>query len=292
MASTTRPRNMYTEEKLRPAVVGATTLGEVLARLGLDDNPHRRSYLSGRIRTLGIDGGHLRNASILYTDAQVTEAVHGSRSLVDVAMKLGATPVGGTIAHLKRRITGLGLDTGHFDHQEPSATTRPRPTSVGITRVGRRMVIDEGLLRTAVATVRSYAEVIRGLGLEPSGSRHRLVKAEIDRLGLDVSHFLGPAHLRGVPSPRRRAAAQVLVHDPGLRYRADSAKLRRALLEVGVPELCAGCGVGAEWRGMPMTLQIDHVSGDFRDNRRENLRFLCPNCHAVTITYCRKKNIR
>lgn len=36
---------------------------------------------------------------------------------------------------------------------------------------------------------------------------------------------------------------------------------------------------------MPLTLHIDHISGDFRDNRAANLRFLCPNCHAQTPNF-------
>lgn len=292
MDSPSRPRNVYTADNLQAAVATAGTLGEVLANLGLEDNPRRRGYVSERMRALGIDGKHLRNASILYTDAQVAEAVRESRTLVDVATRLGATPVGGTIAHLKRRIDGLALDTGHFTGQGPRVPIRSRPASAGFKRVGRRMVVDEELLRTAVPAARSFADVIRHLGLEPTGSRHRLVKAETARLGLDVSHFLGQGHLSGVRSPLRRSPDQVLVHEPGLRYRADSAKLKRALLDLGVPEKCADCGVGARWRGRPMSLHVDHISGDFRDNRRENLRFLCPNCHATTNTYCRKKNIR
>ena len=35
-----------------------------------------------------------------------------------------------------------------------------------------------------------------------------------------------------------------------------------------------------------MPLQLDHVNGDRRDNRLENLRILCPNCHALTDTWC------
>ena len=48
---------------------------------------------------------------------------------------------------------------------------------------------------------------------------------------------------------------------------------------------CACCGNVGEWNGRPLVLQLDHINGDNCDNRLENLRFLCPNCHSQTDTF-------
>lgn len=56
-------------------------------------------------------------------------------------------------------------------------------------------------------------------------------------------------------------------------------------------EKCQLCGLEPFWNGKPLTLQIDHKNGVWRDHRLENLRFLCPNCHTQTDTFC-GKNMR
>jgi predicted RNA-binding Zn-ribbon protein involved in translation (DUF1610 family) len=57
------------------------------------------------------------------------------------------------------------------------------------------------------------------------------------------------------------------------------------LHESGVPYVCEVCGIEAEWNGKPIVLHVVHISGDWLDNRKENLRFLCPNCHSQTPTF-------
>jgi len=50
---------------------------------------------------------------------------------------------------------------------------------------------------------------------------------------------------------------------------------------------CTWCSISS-WLGKPITLQLDHIDGDHRNNRLPNLRLLCPNCHSQTDTYAGK----
>ncbi len=37
----------------------------------------------------------------------------------------------------------------------------------------------------------------------------------------------------------------------------------------------AVCGCDGTWQGAPLTLEVDHMDGDYRNNAGDNLRFLC-----------------
>jgi Zn finger protein HypA/HybF involved in hydrogenase expression len=71
-------------------------------------------------------------------------------------------------------------------------------------------------------------------------------------------------------------------------YRKDVRK--RILEESLIPYKCELCGNIGEWMGHTIPLELDHRNGINNDNRLENLRFLCPNCHASTPTYSEKNN--
>ncbi|GAA2577282.1 hypothetical protein GCM10010304_17750 [Streptomyces roseoviolaceus] len=153
------------------------------------------------------------------------------------------------------------------------SSPRSRPTS--------------GELRVAIAGSVSIAEVLRRLGRPDSGTQRAHLRRWISEEQLTTEHFLGQAHQRGKRRPTLvRRPEDILVKHDGER-RTHTVVLRRALHEMGIPEECADCGIGPEWLGKPMTLEVDHINGDWSDDRLENLRLLCPNCHATTSSWCR-----
>ena len=66
----------------------------------------------------------------------------------------------------------------------------------------------------------------------------------------------------------------------------DTRMLRKYLLEQ-YGYYCFKCGI-SEWNNNQITLHVDHIDGNTANNNISNVRFLCPNCHSQTDTYCSK----
>ena len=91
------------------------------------------------------------------------------------------------------------------------------------------------------------------------------------------------AVLRGAVRPRPRAIPlqELLVGD----RKRGRFNLKIRLLRAGLKDgSCEQCGI-TDWRGQPLSMALHHVNGDGRDNRIENLRLLCPNCHSQTENF-------
>jgi len=153
------------------------------------------------------------------------------------------------------------------------------------------MTYSRDVLASAVSKSTSILGVVHNLGLQyRSGSAWVAVKRAILEQGLSTSHFCGRAHNKGKPSDKKLSPSQVLVVTDG-RNRTKPKLLRRAMTESGVLYQCSSCGVGPEWNGKKLVLEVDHKNGLWCDCRLGNLRFLCPNCHSQEPTSVRKKTL-
>lgn len=127
--------------------------------------------------------------------------------------------------------------------------------------------------------------MLRALGVEPGPKHYRHLKAEIARAGLSTAHWRGQGWARGSSRPRTPLDDVLVAGRP-----TSSGLLRQRLIREAVLEPCCSSCRLDEWLGLPIALELDHVNGDRNDNRLDNLRLLCPNCHAQTATW-RGRNI-
>lgn len=139
------------------------------------------------------------------------------------------------------------------------------------------------LLAPLVKQSVSYSDLLRKLGLQVTGGNQCNIKQRIMEYDLSIEHFV--ATTTGQQSWNRKSPKEILVDDPSAIVRKDRRRIHRALLEIGRPYECEGCGNTGTWRGKKLVLEIDHINGDWKNNLSSNLRFLCLNCHSQTPTY-------
>lgn len=122
------------------------------------------------------------------------------------------------------------------------------------------------------------------------GNEVRKLKSALKEFNIDISHF---------PSNRERCRIGTIKYRPVTVVESilvDKTKfslgaVRDAYLSLYNDDKCSICGIN-EWKSKPLVLQMDHKNGNNKDARPENLRWLCPNCHSQTDTYCTGKKTK
>lgn len=126
-------------------------------------------------------------------------------------------------------------------------------------------------------------EVLFKLHLTTVGNSwgYSLIKRRMKELHLSGDDFLGKVGTKQLPKPNSIKTQDLLVSEAS----SPRCVIRKRILEENLIEYkCSKCGI-SEWNGSPISLELDHINGVGNDNRIENLRFLCPNCHSQTKTY-------
>lgn len=133
----------------------------------------------------------------------------------------------------------------------------------------------------------SISQVLNKLGLKAAGGNYRTFDRFVKKNNVDISHFTGQLWSKGKQLPPKKDLEEYLCEG----VKITSYRLKQRLIRENIFEQkCSICNMD-EWMGKPIPLELDHINGNHDDNRLENLRIICPNCHAQTDTY-RAKNRR
>jgi len=133
--------------------------------------------------------------------------------------------------------------------------------------------------------------ILRDLNLEPSnsGGRFRSLKSRLEMDSIDYSHItLGNFANLGKKFPKKKLLLETVMIENSTYSRGT---LKKRLIKEGILEnKCDICGQLTEWKGQTLVMVLDHINGIRNDNRKENLRLLCPNCNSQQSTFAGKRN--
>lgn len=145
----------------------------------------------------------------------------------------------------------------------------------------------------------SYSEVLKKAGRKLAGGNNSYLKKKIEEYQIDVSHFLGKSWSRGKTKENNtglwknsKSKEKYQIEEI---FKKNSPVSRRTIREYVkrhhlLEYKCQFCGCDGHWQNGIITLEIDHIDGDSTNHELKNLRYLCPNCHALTETYAGKNN--
>lgn len=257
---------------------------EVLERMGYNkENGHRIQKLRYAIRRFDLDISSFRNTAYYkqtlgaFNDWDnpdaIQEILNRSKSKRDALVNMGYSKSNGhKLRFLMIAIEKYELDISNFN-DPPDRWNKNN-------------------LKEIVKNSISYAEVLRKIGLVDRGGNIITLKKYIKRFNIDVSHFIGMGRgtTKGMLPHNKKLKNEIFCENS----QVSSQTVRKHLINNELVKYkCSKCGIIDEWQNEQIVLEMDHINGNYKDNRLENLRFLCPNCHSQTPTHRgknRKKN--
>lgn len=189
---------------------------------------------------------------------------------MEIELLRSLTDSGMTIRDISKE-TGKSYTTVRYWLKKYSLITK------GTIRIGSRWTVSE--VRKLCEEKSTVAEVLRSLGHTDSSGEYKALRSFAKKNDISLPRY----KRNGMP----RVYSQRIDDDDffSKEVKRSGAGLRRRMIRLGVLYQCS-CGQGPTWQGRPLVLQVDHIDGDSYNNVLTNLRFLCPNCHTQTDTFC------
>ena len=151
-------------------------------------------------------------------------------------------------------------------------------------------------LQTILNESSTIKEVIHKIGMNmpvQQGMNYRRMKQRIKEDNLDLTRFNEnySKHRKKLSKLCGRKSKKPDENCFCENSSCERGSLKGRILENNLlPNKCSLCGISSIWNGKPLSLELDHINQINNDNRIENLRFLCPNCHSQITNEHRRKN--
>jgi 5-methylcytosine-specific restriction endonuclease McrA len=151
--------------------------------------------------------------------------------------------------------------------------------------------IDRKVLQNLLDSSNSIVEVLTKLNYDGYNGNHRTLKKRIKEEKFDLTQFeLNAKNWRKKFLIELRDKSAISKNVLTKNSSCSRHSLKRFLIKNDLLSYeCAICKNKGEWQNQTLSLNLDHINGINDDNRLENLRFLCPNCHSQTDTFSGKR---
>jgi Zn finger protein HypA/HybF involved in hydrogenase expression len=146
----------------------------------------------------------------------------------------------------------------------------------------KNYVWEKDVLISAAEKSECKSDVLRILEIELNSGNFQTLDKYLKKYGFDINK-LKYGYNRGGKFLETKTDDEVFCENS----QVSKSTLKRRISKNNLIEYkCQECGILDEWNGKKIQLQIDHINGKNNDNCLKNLRYLCPNCHSQTDTYC------
>ena len=149
-------------------------------------------------------------------------------------------------------------------------------------------VWDKEKLEDAVKNSNCKSDVLRYLNISTKSGNFQTLERYMKKYGINEDG-LKYDYKRGYKWPKKYNNPDIFCENSTMSRKNIK---KRIIKDELIKYECSECDNTGEWNGKPLSLELDHMNGINDDNRLENLRFLCPNCHSQTSTYSAKNKKR